>query len=142
MGPITPTLPFRILRRLSCELSRCGRSVRLSLLNARMATFKMRGRAELVGTCILDAPFDLEGSGLVTLEDKVALGYRLAPRPGNGEVRLQARYASSRIRIGESTAISNNVTIIAVNSVNVGARCLIGDHTLMLDSDNPLLNPA
>jgi len=111
------------------------------MLNARMAMFKRRGRVELVGKCILDAPFDLDGSGLVTLEDKVALGYRLAPRSGNGEVRLQARYASSRIRIGESTAMSNNVTIIAVNSVEVGARCLLGDHTLILDSDFHHMDP-
>jgi acetyltransferase-like isoleucine patch superfamily enzyme len=130
-----PTLPSRILRRLIYELSCCRQSVRLGMLNTRMAIFRMRGSAELAGTCILDGPFDLDGAGVVTLEDKVALGYRLAPRSGNGEIRLQARYNTSRIRIGESTALSNNVTIIAVKCVEIGARCLVGDHTLILDSD-------
>ena len=137
-----PTLPSRIVRRLSYELSRCGQFVRLAILNARMGVFKLRGRVELTGKCIIDAPFDLDGSGVVTLEDKVGLGYRLAPRSGNGEVRLQARYATSRIRIGKSTALSNNVTIIAVNAIEVGPRCLIGDHTLILDSDFHHMDPA
>ena len=35
-------------------------------------------------------------------------------------------YELYRIRIGDSTAISNNVTIIGVNSVEVEARCLLG----------------
>jgi maltose O-acetyltransferase len=59
----------------------------------------------------------------------------LSPRYGNGEVLLQARAADAVIRIGRHCTLSNNVSIIAVQSVEIGDDCLIGDLASIMDSD-------
>ena len=87
------------------------------------------------GPCQLDSPLNADGSGVVRLHSNVKIGYALAPKTGNGEVRLLARQPSSEISVGPRTKFSNNVTVIAVEAVHFGARCLIGDHGLILDSD-------
>ncbi len=50
-------------------------------------------------------------------------------------VRLQARRKDARILIGAGTHFSNNVQVIAASSVTIGKMCLIGDGTLIFDSD-------
>ncbi len=102
-------------------------------ISARL--LELAGRVESDGARIQDAPLRCDGAGLVRLGASVMIGYSLAPRTGDGEVTLQARYPASRIEVGGSTVFSNNVTIIAVDRVVIGRHCLLGDHVLVLDSD-------
>lgn len=74
------------------------------------------------------------GLGVVYIGDNVSLGYGLAPS-NNGEILLQARYANSRITIGDYTEISNSVSIIALKSIQIGSFCLIADSVQIFDSD-------
>lgn len=48
---------------------------------------------------------------------------------------MQARTPDAVIRIGRHCAFSNNVSVIAVQSVEIGEDCLIGDFVSIMDSD-------
>lgn len=80
-------------------------------------------------------PLRVDGRGTVQLENGVNLGSLEAPRMGDGAIQLRAALPNSRITIGACTATSNNITIIAMNSVEIGARCLIGDFVTVYDCD-------
>lgn len=69
------------------------------------------------------------------------LGYRPAPRFGNGEILLQARSKNSLIRIGAGCSTSNNLSIICRQAVEIGERALIGDCVSIFDSDFHPINP-
>lgn len=74
-------------------------------------------------------------TGQVCLGANICVGYGLAPKLGNGAVLLQARSVGSIIKVGDGTTFSNNVQVIAEQSITIGDRCLIGDAVLILDSD-------
>jgi maltose O-acetyltransferase len=76
-----------------------------------------------------------DGSGQVLLGDDITVGYALASRLGDGMVRFQARGSDAHIAIGPRTSLSNNINVIAEQSVTIGAGCLIGDAVLIIDSD-------
>jgi len=132
----------RIFRRLDFEVARLRHYCRRSLLKLRLSRLRLLRKVDVSEPCRLDAPLIADGWGVVTLASNVGIGYHLAPCTGAGEIRLQARYPASRINLGESTVLSNNVTIIAVECVEIGPRCLIGDHTLIMDSDFHHADPA
>jgi len=83
----------------------------------------------------LFAPLRCDGEGIVHVSDRTKLGWPAAARYGNGEILLQARSRDAVIRIGGNCALSNNVSIIAVESVEIGDDCLIGDLVSIMDSD-------
>ncbi len=86
-------------------------------------------------------PIRFGGAGSVVLEEDVSLGYRPAPRIGSGEILLQAR-GRARIRIGRGTAMSNNISLVAMDSIDIGEKCLIGDLVTIMDSDFHRVDPA
>ena len=86
-------------------------------------------------------PIRFGGTGSVVLEEDVSLGYRPAPRIGSGEILLQAR-GRARIRIGRGTAMSNNISLVAMDSIDIGEKCLIGDLVTIMDSDFHRVDPA
>jgi len=59
----------------------------------------------------------------------------MASMIGDGTVRLKARGDGARISVGSGTTISNNTQVFSVQSVTIGAHCLIGDAVLIMDSD-------
>lgn len=83
----------------------------------------------------LNVPLCCDGTGLVSIGSRVTIGYGLSAMLGDGTVRFKARGGAARISIGDGTAFSNNVQIFSERSVTIGARCLIGDCVLILDSD-------
>ena len=87
-------------------------------------------------------PVRCDGTGTVVVSELVRLGYAPAPRFGNGEILLQARFRDAVIHIGRDTALSNNVTIVALQQVWIGSRCLIGDNVSLADSDFHNIEPA
>jgi acetyltransferase-like isoleucine patch superfamily enzyme len=100
--------------------------------------FRLRslgGRIRHDGRITLNVPLICDGFGRVSLGSDISIGYRLAAKLGDGQVRFQARSAGARISIGGGTSFSNNVQLFAEQSITIGARCLIGDAVLILDSD-------
>ncbi len=83
----------------------------------------------------LSVPLRCDGEGIVHIADRTKLGSPLAIRYGNGDVLVQARTRDAVIRIGRHCAFSNNVSIIAVQSVEIGDECLIGEQVSIMDSD-------
>lgn len=87
-------------------------------------------------------PLRADGLGTVELENGVNLGSLDAPRMGSGAIQLRAALPGSRITIGARTATSNNITIIAMKSVEIGAQCLIGDCVAIYDCDFHEIDPS
>ena len=91
----------------------------------------------------LDAPVRVgSGKGSLQIADRVWLGWEAAPRLGSGTILLEPRSPESVIAIGEATAMSNNVSIIAMGSVRIGQHCVIGDMTQIFDCDFHEFEPA
>ena len=88
----------------------------------------------------LHVPVRVEGLGTMNIKG-ATLGYRHAPRTGNGEIFILSLHPSTSVRIGEGTIVSNNVTIVAQQQVEIGRRCLIGDHLYITDSDFHDISP-
>jgi len=118
-------------------LRRLGGIRRWKYAYFRWATWPQRLSGNLVlGKHVrLFAPLRCDGDGVVHVSDRTKLGFPLAARCGNGEVLLQARTSEAVIRIGRHCAFSNNLSIIAVHSVEIGDDCLIGDFVSIMDSD-------
>lgn len=122
-----------------------SRQVRSVLKRCRALSLWFDGRDGRVlkeGRLILNAPLRCDGQGQVALGADVVIGFEFAPILGDGRVRLHARGVDARITVGAGTAFSNNVKVIACQSVSIGRRCLIGDAVLIFDSDFHHLSAA
>lgn len=93
------------------------------------------GRTQKLGRLRLNSPLVCEGRGRVILGSDVTIGYPMASMIGDGTVRLKARGEDASISVGSGTTISNNTQVFSVQSVSIGAHCLIGDAVLIMDSD-------
>lgn len=83
----------------------------------------------------LCAPLRCDGEGVVSVADRTTLGWPAAGRYGNGSVMLQARARGAVIKIGRNCMFSNNVSVFAVDSVEIADDCLIGELVSIMDSD-------
>ena len=81
------------------------------------------------------APVAFNGAGAVSIGSKVILGYVNGPKVGNGSILVQARKKDAQITMGNETSTSNNITIIACQSIVIGCNCQIGDNVTIYDSD-------
>lgn len=81
------------------------------------------------------------GLGSLVIGNNSKFGYPLAPMLGNGSILLQPRTPTSTIRIGAQVSFSNNVSIVSVQEVVVGDRCLIGDLVTIADCDGHEIAP-
>ena len=116
-------------------LTRMGHSFMKRWRVARLWVMSLDGSVRSGGRLMLHVPLICDGKGRVSLGAKVSIGCTVAPVMGAGDVRLQARSKDSLIDIGPGTSFSNNVQVIAEQRVTIGARCLIGDAVLIMDSD-------
>lgn len=82
-----------------------------------------------------NVPVRCDGKGKVVLGERVSIGYGKAPRTGNGEALVQARNKEAVVSIGARTATSNNISIVATQSITIGCDCIIGDNVFIVDSD-------
>jgi maltose O-acetyltransferase len=120
-------------------------------LGVRGVAYKSRARfaVYLRGGCLLwsvsaraEVPVRCDGSGKVCIGSYVTLGFRPAPRCGNGEILLQSRGADSSISIGEGTKLSNNIVIVAAKRISIGHKCLLGDNVYIIDTDAHPIDPV
>lgn len=92
------------------------------------------------GTIIMDPTVRIlhktvfEGQGKLVLSAEVKLGSWMSGARRN-PILLQPRGENSEIQIGSRTVVVNGSEIIANASVRIGADCLIGARTLIIDSD-------
>lgn len=100
------------------------------------------GTLALGNGVVVNVPLRIDGRGAVVIGDSVMLGYAPAFRVGTGEILLQARGQTSSIRIGNNCYFSNNIGIIAVDSISIGDSCQIGDLVMIVDADFHEINPA
>ena len=99
------------------------------------------GELFLGGSILYQVPVRYLGKGTISIFSDVKLGYADAARFGDGHLLLQARDPHATIVVGEKTAFSNNITLIARESIRIGAGCLIGDGVLIIDSDFHGISP-
>lgn len=90
----------------------------------------------------LDVPARVANAkGTLHIGANVTLGYRDAPLLGDGHILLSPRAADSIISIGAETILSNNVAVVAMESITIGRACLIGDQTQIFDCDFHEIDP-
>jgi maltose O-acetyltransferase len=70
------------------------------------------------------------------------LGWPGAYRFGDGCIMLQARTPNATVRVGKNCRFSNNISMIATESIEIGDGCLIGDLVSIMDSDFHGIAPA
>jgi acetyltransferase-like isoleucine patch superfamily enzyme len=99
------------------------------------------GKLQIGKQVIFVVPVRIDGEGTVNIGQNTNLGFRLAPRLGNGELLIQAREAAANVIIGNRCSFSNNVSIIARTMVQLGDRCLIGDRVTIMDADFHEIDP-
>ena len=88
----------------------------------------------------LHVPVRVEGLGTIDIKG-ATLGYKHASRTADGEIFILSQHPSTVVKIGEGTIVSNNVIIAAQQQVDIGAKCLIGDHIFITDSDFHDISP-
>lgn len=95
------------------------------ILNAQL---RMRGRAKAPLSVRLRGRIHLSGDGEVVLGEGVCFNGTVVP------VEL-VTYESGRIEIGSRTFINYGSSIAARASVKIGADCLLGHYTFVMDND-------
>lgn len=75
------------------------------------------------------------GGGILKIGRKNILGYRGAIKLGSGSILLQPRGRNAVIEIGDRNLLSNNVALVANQSISIGSDCQIGDMVCIYDSD-------
>jgi maltose O-acetyltransferase len=106
-------------------------------LSARMA----QGDLFIDSDASFAVPLRVDGAGSVRIGKRTQLGYALAPRFGMGTILLQARERDAVISIGNNTAFSNNVSIIARSRIELGEHCVVGDRVTIFDADFHVIDP-
>lgn len=106
-------------------------------LKWRFSISAMRLVSTYVGPDLrLHVPVRLVGAqGTLRIGAGVSLGYPAAPCCGDGAILLQPRNQDAVIEIGSRTTISNNVALIAMQSIRIGSDCLLGDSIAIYDCD-------
>lgn len=99
-------------------------------------------RLDWPDSVIAAVPIRCDGRGTVLIGERVKLGFRAAPRFGNGEILLQARSKNSRIRIGAGCSTSNNLSIVSMLAVELGEKVMVGDGVSIFDSDFHRVDPT
>lgn len=114
-------------------------SVMLGAILQRLRIIKYRALSpaqHVSGGAVLHQPVLFSGLGEILLGRNVQFGIQNSPFFYNGYGYVEARFAGSRIVVGDGVRFNNNCTLIsAVSSITIGARCLIGFGVEILDSD-------
>ena len=108
---------------------------------AKLAVRVEGGKLIANASVTFSVPVRVDGKGSVIIGNFSSLGFKLAPKFGSGEILLQAREPGSVITIGEKSAFSNNVSIVARDRIEMGDYCLVGDRVTIMDADFHIVDP-
>jgi maltose O-acetyltransferase len=104
-------------------------------IKAKIRAYLAGGQIVFLKTKI-KVPLDCSGNkGRISIGDKTSFGDKFAPMSGDGRIILQARERTAFITIGGNASFSNNVTMIARQSISIGDDFLCGDGVRIMDSD-------
>lgn len=106
------------------------------------STRRLSGHLRLSRGACLRVPLRCDGKGFVELGAGTMLGWPGAYRFGDGCIMLQARTPNATVRVGKNCRFSNNISMIATESIEIGDGCLIGDLVSIMDSDFHGIAPA
>lgn len=125
------------MRWFLCRFYSIGKKLRRQYYRKKVCfdAWLSRGVLKLPTRIKIAVPVVVNGCGSVVVGDRVTFGCNKSPKSGNGAILLQARDAGAQIVIGEKTALSNNVSMIARLRIEIGRYCLIGDGVQVVDSD-------
>jgi len=89
-------------------------------------------RATIDGSVRFETSVRIFGKGALEIGSDVQLGCRMASRL---PIMLQPRTPEARIVVGPRTVLVDGVEVFALRGVRIGADCLVGARTIILDSD-------
>ena len=113
-----------------------ARSLLRSIQRLRVVGYRLLSSLDIDGRLVRYQPVLAIGDGRVEVEGKVRVGVFPSPQFLSSYAHVEARYAGSRIVIGDETWISNGFSAIAeYSSIKIGRRCLIGSNVEIVDSD-------
>jgi acetyltransferase-like isoleucine patch superfamily enzyme len=91
---------------------------------------------------IIIQPLLLAGKGEIFFSENVTLGYNPSPYLYSGNIYIEARKKSARIRFGKNFFSNNNLTIIAEDGeISIGEDILIGTNVEIINSDFHQVHP-
>jgi galactoside O-acetyltransferase len=95
------------------------------------------------GTPVILQPVLFVGPGEIVLGEEVQFGWRTSPGFYSGYCHLEVRSPGARIEIGDRTEFNNSVLVVSEGEgIKIGADCMFGAGTEILDSDFHDLDPA
>lgn len=113
-----------------------ARSLLRLIQRLRVVGYRMLSSLDIDGRLVRYQPVLAIGDGRLEVEGKVRMGVFPSPQFLSSYAHVEARYAGSRIVIGDETWISNGFSAIAeYSSITIGRRCLIGANVEIMDSD-------
>jgi acetyltransferase-like isoleucine patch superfamily enzyme len=82
-----------------------------------------------------------EVEGVVTIGVNCLFGVKLGGFNRGGGIELQARYKTSKIKIGDNVATNNNIMLCAANYIEIGNDNLIGQYVTIMDHEAHGIDP-
>jgi len=118
----------------------------LTNLHASMRRFHFKmlsgGYKQLKGSPLLRQPLMIRGDGLVSVGEKVQIGYESSSGFWNSYAYFDLR-GKGEIHIGNEVMINNNVALTADDaSIEIGSHTVIGINLSIMTSDGHALDPA
>ena len=111
-----------------------GRFTRAPLQALRTALRLLTSRWQARACTSLGPWFQVHGRMFLSNQGELCIGERVRVRAIPLPVELAALPGGS-LKIGDRTFINSGVSICAQTSVEIGADCAIGNHTLIMDTD-------
>ncbi len=111
-------------------------AVLYAVQGARVLAWRTQWRAHVQGAPRLAQPALIIGSGHITFDDDVTIGYFPSPHFVTTIAHIEARGPRSSIHFGRGTIINNGFVAIAEHTyIQIGKRALIGTQVEVYDSD-------
>lgn len=110
-------------------------------INSNNCTIKNESQVSIDISTVFNQRTVFNGEGKVLIGKDTIFGDDLDPHFVGFYIIIQARNEDAIIRIGDNTIFSNDITIIAMDSIDIGKDCIIGDRVTILDCDFHNINP-
>lgn len=120
-----------------------GKGMAAMFQRMRRLKYRLLSENDPIGNPACRQPLLALGKGEIRFGADVQLGIHHSPGYYNGHAYIEARFAGSRIDIGDRVRFNNNLVLIAtVRSIAIGHDCLFGYNVEILDSDFHGLQPG
>lgn len=131
---------YRIINRIFTRLQRLFRIINYFVLPNILVFFNKKVIYKSIP--LLEQVLLFNGDGMVEIGNNCSFGYKKGGFNRGGSIELQARYNSSKIKIGDNVATNNNIMICAANYIEIGNDTLIGQYVTIMDHEAHDINPT